>query len=148
MSARYWIDKLGLSKHPEGGWYKRVHTSEKVQSTDRGDRSQLTAIYYLLEAQDYSAWHRIQSEELWAWHAGDPLAILTLTGEQVDTTTLGVDAMQHTVPGKHWFAAQLAHAQHGFSLVSCVVSPGFEFADFELAEREDIPSAWHTLLRS
>lgn len=153
MSAQHWIDKLALERHPEGGWYKRVHTSEKITSTDRGDRSQFTAIYYLLEAGDYSGWHRIQSEELWAWHAGDALTVHTLVGREVSSFQLGVDGLQHTVPSKHWFASELSSTEttsnsHGFALVSCVVSPGFDFADFEMASAEDIPAPWHYLVRT
>ncbi|WP_199671231.1 cupin domain-containing protein [Salinibius halmophilus] len=148
MSAQYWINKLNLERHPEGGWYKRVHTSEKIQPTDRGDRNQFTSIYYLLEQGDYSAWHRIQSEELWAWHAGDTLAVHTLVGDSVATIELGADCLQHTVPAKHWFASQLASKEHGFCLVSCVVSPGFDFADFEMAQDSDIPAAWQHLVRA
>lgn len=153
MSAQHWIDKLNLERHPEGGWYRRVHTSGKIMPTDRGDRSQFTSIYYLLEAGDYSGWHRIQSEELWAWHAGDALTVHTLVGEKVISFQLGVDGLQHTVASKHWFASELASAEtktsgHGFALVSCVVSPGFDFADFEMASAEDIPAPWHHLVRA
>ena len=71
-SARWWIEELQLERHPEGGWYRRVHASEL---TDPAGKPVVTSIYYLLEGHDFSAWHRLKSDELWFFHAGSPLTV-------------------------------------------------------------------------
>ena len=143
MSAQNIIDKLKLIRHPEGGFYRETYRSDHVIVNDRNeDRNLSTVIYYFLEDEDKSRFHRIQSDELWFFHLGEPLEIILIERKQLTTTTLGNDIEQDEfpqvrIPANTWFAAQVKNAK-GFSLVSCVVSPGFDFADFELAKREDL----------
>ncbi|MCJ2179740.1 cupin domain-containing protein [Novosphingobium album (ex Hu et al. 2023)] len=132
------IEKLGLAPHPEGGWYVETWRAE----TAPGVRPGATAIHFLLEAHQRSHWHRIDAAEIWLWHAGAPvtLSIAADDTEPVRHHTLGGDVLageapQVLVPEGHW---QAAAPQGGWTLVSCVVSPGFEFAGFELA----VPD-WH-----
>ena len=135
-----WIDRLDLEPHPEGGYYAETYTAdvvvEEASLPDRyeGDRPTLTSIYSLLEAEDYSAFHRLASDELWHFYHGDPIT-LYLLDEGLETITLGVDRFQAPIPKGTWFAAETApsDADDGYSLVGCDVSPGFAFDDFELA---------------
>jgi len=131
--ARDIIERLGLLPHPEGGWYRETWRAAAAD----GERASATAIYFLLEAGQASHWHRVDAAELWLWHAGSPLTLRTAAGDSgpVAEVSLGPDivadeAPQHLIPTGHWQAAQ---ADRGWTLVSCVVSPAFEFAGFELA---------------
>jgi len=142
MSAKQIIDKLKLIRHPEGGFYKETYRSDHIIVNDKKEnRNVSTAIYYLLEDEDRSLFHRIRSDELWFFHLGEPLEIILIERKQLTTITLG-NHIEHEfpqvrIPANTWFAARVKNAK-GFSLVSCVVSPGFDFADFELAKREDL----------
>ncbi len=139
-----WIDRLDLEPHPEGGYYAETYTSDVVVKEPTlperyaGDRPTLTSIYYLLEADDYSAFHRLASDELWHFYYGDPIT-LYLLDESLETITLGVERLQALIPNGTWFAAETVaqpDAAAGYSLVGCDVSPGFAFDDFELATSE------------
>lgn len=121
------IRALDLTPHPEGGWYAETHRS----AAESGARAHVTAIYYLLQAGERSHWHRVDATELWLWHAGAPLA-LSIAAQ---TIRLGPDIAageqpQAIVPPHAWQAAQSLGA---WTLVSCVVAPGFQFEGFELA---------------
>jgi predicted cupin superfamily sugar epimerase len=145
MGAQDWIQKLGLKPHPEGGYYREVFRSntcipENVSGlTDQGKRSTVTSIYYLLEKDDFSAFHRIKSDELWFFHAGSTLDIHTLSsdqGHQLISLGFNSASLQTVVHANTWFAARLNPIkEENFALVSCVVAPGFEFQDFEMADR-------------
>ena len=133
------IDRLGLLPHPEGGWYRETWRAE----TADGARASATAIYFLLEAGQRSHWHRVDAAELWLWHAGSPLVVSTAAEDAgpVADIRLGPDviageAPQHLIPPGHW---QATEASYGWALVSCIVSPAFEFAGFELAEPDWSP---------
>ncbi|WP_417609875.1 cupin domain-containing protein [Parasphingorhabdus sp.] len=128
------IDRLGLLPHPEGGWYRETWRADAAD----GERASATAIYFLLEAGQRSHWHRVDTAELWLWHAGSPLAISTAPDDAgpVAAMRLGPDilageAPQYLIPPGHW---QATAAEEGWALVSCIVSPGFEFSGFELAD--------------
>ena len=143
-TAGYWIEKLGLQKHPEGGWYREVYLSADVvphtglPAGFRGERSFSTSIYYLLQGNDYSAFHRIKSDEVWHYYAGtSPVEIVAIENGNLKKLLLGNDPetgqkFQLVVPKNTWFAAHLADNK-GFALAGCTVSPGFHFDDFELA---------------
>jgi len=142
--AKNLIEKLGLTAHPEGGYYRETHRAEmQVHSSVHNEtRSAFTSIYFLLDGQNYSAWHRIRCDESWFFHSGCDLEIYTLESERcnqsksISTHTIGAVTgdFQVTISGGKWFAAKPVDPA-GFSFVSCVVGPGFEFKDFELASR-------------
>lgn len=132
------IGHLGLAPHPEGGWYRETWRAE---SREEGARASATAIYFLLEAGQRSHWHRVDAAEMWLWHAGHPLRLLWAAEAEgpVRAVLLGGDVLageapQHLIPAQHW---QAAETDRGWALVSCIVSPGFEFAGFDLA-----PPGW------
>lgn len=127
MTAAELIAALGMQPHPEGGHY--VETWRGAPAAD--GRATATAIYFLLAAGQRSHWHRVDAAEVWLWHAGDPLELRI--GETTIVLGPGVltgERPQAVVPAGAWQAAASAGA---WSLVSCVVAPGFEFAGFELA---------------
>jgi predicted cupin superfamily sugar epimerase len=133
---------LDLAPHPEGGWYRETWRAapESVPDGYPGIRAAATGIYFLLTPGEESAWHRVRSDEAWLWHRGGPLTMLD--GGDADapsdtpaTVTVGPDLAagqvpQHVIPGGHWQSARPAAAAE--TLVSCVVAPGFDFADFTL----------------
>ncbi len=142
MTADEIIAALGLAPHPEGGWFRETWRAE----ADPGARPSGTAIYFLLKAGERSHWHKVDATEIWLYHAGAPLA-LRIAGSDAGparAVTLGADlaggeAPQVIVPRGFWQAAQTTG---DFTLVSCTVSPGFDFAGFTLAPQGfDIPDA-------
>ena len=147
--AATWIRELGLQPHPEGGHFLETYrAADALPATGLparfpGDRACSTAIYYLLEAGQFSAFHRIRSDEVWHFHDGGPLEILVLQESgAMDRLLLGLDAAsgarpQQVVPASHWFAARPLRGTR-FTLASCTVAPGFDFADFEMARRADL----------
>ncbi len=141
------IEQLGLSAHPEGGWYKETWRSQGRADPDGSDRANATAILFLLKSGEASHWHRVDADEMWIWQAGDPLelGIAERNDAAADWLTLGDDVyaghvFQGLVPTGAWQAARPVAppvGAAGYTLVSCVVVPGFEFAGFELA-----PPGW------
>lgn len=128
------IKRLNLKPHPEGGWYRETWRSGAVQPDGRAAG---TAILFLLEAGQRSHWHRVDAEEMWIFQAGSPLLLLTADDGVTLETRLGWDigeSPQHLVRPGEW---QSAEAEDGWTLVSCVVVPGFRFEGFELA-----PEGW------
>ncbi|WP_170366187.1 cupin domain-containing protein [Ruegeria arenilitoris] len=137
MTADQIIDHLQLQPHPEGGWY-----AETWRAGNSG-RPTATCIYFLLKQGEVSHWHRVDATEIWLFHAGAPLILSiseTDTGPATDhmlSPDLSEGAPQVIVPAGHW---QAARSTGDCTLVSCVVSPGFQFDGFELAPAEfDIP---------
>jgi predicted cupin superfamily sugar epimerase len=133
-------EQYDLQPHPEGGWYRETFRSPVTFQPDGypGPRVAATAIYFLLNPGEESAWHVVRSDELWFWHAGGPLTLrFGGSGEQPGaetTATLGTgpgEQPQVLVPAGIWQAA--APLGDVPVLVSCVVAPGFDFADFRLA---------------
>ena len=143
MSAPEIIKKLKLIPHPEGGFYKETYKSDQNVTTNNGiHRNVCTAIYYLLENKDKSLFHRIKSDELWFFHQGNPIEIIFIQNNLISSIILGNDIEkgefpQVRIPANTWFAAKIIN-DSGYSLVSCVVAPGFDFADFQLAKKEDL----------
>ena len=137
MTAQEIIDRLGLIPHPEGGHYRQTWAAENE------GRPTGTCIYFLLAAGERSHWHRVDATEIWLYHAGAPL-ILTMSDseehpavEHLLTGDLARGAPQIIVPEHHW---QSARSTGDWTLVSCTVSPGFQFEGFTLApEGFDIP---------
>ncbi|MGB0411719.1 MAG: cupin domain-containing protein [Pikeienuella sp.] len=141
-TARDLIDMLNLAPHPEGGWFRETWRA----GTDSGERATGTAIYYLLEGDQFSHWHRVDAAEIWLWHAGAPLALtVSPDGHDAETKILGTafdqgQRPQIVIPPHHW---QTAASLGRYTLVSCTVSPGFTFDGFEMA-----PEDWRPTPRS
>lgn len=150
MKARQLIEKLQLLSHPEGGWYRETYRSAETMTTKNGaKRNVCTAIYFLLEEKNKSHFHRIESDETWFFHSGEPLEILLIDGRNLRKVLLGNDILkgempQFTIAARTWFAASIKSGT-GYSLVSCTVAPGFDFADFELAEQEKLSNEFPEL---
>lgn len=136
MTAAEMIERLDLAPHPEGGWYRETWRSE---ATLPDGRAASTAILFLLEPGGRSHWHRVDAEEVWIFQAGAPLCLRTaFEGEPVTATRLcaGAEGVpQHRVRKDEWQSAEADGG--GWTLVACVVSPGFRFEGFELA-----PPGW------
>ncbi|GAB3485092.1 cupin domain-containing protein [Flexivirga lutea] len=127
---------LGLEPHPEGGWFRETWRHPQNVETAYGTRSLATCVLFLLRPGDTSAWHRVRSCELWIWQGGGPVR-LTLGGTgdapaETGSVTLGPGG-QHLVQADEWQLAVPADPDRA-TLVACVVSPGFDFADFSLHE--------------
>jgi predicted cupin superfamily sugar epimerase len=143
--ARAVIERLELVPHPEGGWYRETFRSEIILPQAAlpagypGERRTLTSILFLLPTDARSAWHRVRGEELWIHQAGDELRLAyraALEDTSVHTLRLGMAegaVPQALVPARWWQAATALPGGHGYALVACVVAPGFEFEDFEIA---------------
>jgi predicted cupin superfamily sugar epimerase len=132
MTAAQIIAALDLSPHPEGGWYRETWRAPAGQ----GERAAGTAIYYLLQVGEQSDWHRVDAAEIWLWHAGAPLSLtLSPNGHDAEAHVLGTELgmgqrPQLVVPAGCW---QCATSLGAYTLASCAVSPGFEFAGLEMA---------------
>jgi uncharacterized protein len=179
VDAKYWIEKLGLKVHPEGGYFRQTYKSElriapeasgRAQAVVKGagrteqprlhgSRAASTGIYFLLEGKNFSAFHRLRSDEMWHFYAGSPLVVHVLDpAGEYSSILLGGDpeagqVFQAIVRAGCWFAAKLAQDPHfspnplevecrPYALVGCTVAPGFEFEDFELARREDLEAKY------
>ncbi|WP_394177814.1 cupin domain-containing protein [Yoonia maritima] len=138
MTAEAIIAKLNLQPHPEGGYYRQTWIA------DNEGRATGTCIYFLLKAGESSHWHKVDATEIWLYHAGAPITLSlakTENGPAIDhilgPDVLGDQSPQIIVPTDHW---QAARTTGDWTLVSCTVSPGFDFAGFTLAEPGfDIP---------
>ena len=132
MTADECIRRLGLQPHPEGGFYRETWRSPTVT----GERASGTAIYYLLQRDRGSHWHRVDATEIWHYYAGAPLELsVSRDGVHVETAVLGPDLTtgarpQIVIDADVW---QSARTQGEFTLVGCTVSPGFEFSGFLMA---------------
>jgi predicted cupin superfamily sugar epimerase len=143
------ISHFGLEPHPEGGFYRETYRSaeelgrEALPPRFKGNRVFGTAIYFLLEGTQFSAFHRIQADELWHFYDGCGLHIHVLhPGGRGEVLRLGSDlaggySFQHIVPAGCWFASKPVDEKK-FSFVGCTVAPGFDFEDFELAQRKEL----------
>ena len=128
LNAAETIRRLGLIPHPEGGFYREMFRSaDRVTLADGRYRSASTAILFLLPADNWSAWHRVASDEVWHHYGGAPLRLYRLGAP---TVTLEKDQPQAVVAAGVW---QAAEPVGGAVLCGCTVAPGFEFADFEMA---------------
>ena len=142
------IDLLGMQPHPEGGWFREIYRSADKLGPDHlpgrfsGEHSFSTSIYYLLENYDFSAFHRIKSDEIWHFYLGSPVKLYILKDGKLELILLGDNpeaghVFQAVVPFGCWFAAEVS-VPGSFALLGCTVSPGFEFSDFELAAESDL----------
>lgn len=146
--AKYWIEKLNLLAHPEGGYFNETYRSEerveKNTLPERYDSSRTfgTSIYFLLTTESVSNFHRLASDEIWHYHQGGSATIHMISekGELI-SKRIGPDieageSLHVVIPKRTWFAAEVV--RDGFILVGCTVAPGFEFEDFELAINEKL----------
>lgn len=151
--AEYWIEKLKLQAHPEGGFFRETYRSAQIINKEslpdayKGSRASATSIYFLLRSGEVSVFHRIASDEMWYFHAGNPVQIhfITTRGE-LKSEILGnaiseKQQVQVLIPGGTIFGAEVV-GQSGFSLMGCMVTPGFDFQDFEMLSREKLLSTF------
>ena len=135
------INKFEMTAHPEGGYYKETYRSSTLIETNFGKRPLSTGIYFLLKAGDVSHFHRIKSDEMWHFYGGDPLIVVEIdeSGKLIETR-LGTNILkgevpQYVVKANRWFGSYPADNGR-YSFVGCSVSFGFDFNDFELANRD------------
>ncbi len=141
------IDRLELQSHPEGGYFKEVYrsdgsiTEENLDEGFSGQRNYATSIYFLLTSESFSAFHRIKQDEIWHFYKGSPIKLHIISDVGIySNTIIGNDIEsgqnpQFVVKAKNWFAAEVIDKE-AYTLVGCTVSPGFDFNDFELPERD------------
>lgn len=148
-SAQYWVDKLNLIAHPEGGYYRESYRAELSIAREAlppqftGARLVSTAIYFLLVGENFSAFHRLRSDELWHFYAGSPITVHViepdgsyseiLLGDNPDAGQM----LQAVVKAGRWFASRVQDGK-SFALAGCTVSPGFDFEDFEMGKRAEL----------
>lgn len=150
-NAEQLITRFNLLPHPEGGFYAETYKSkeyilkEHLPERFSGTRSFSTAIYFLLPRGNFSAFHRIKSDECWHFYAGETLLVhLIHPNGNLETIRLGNninegETFQYVVPAGCWFASEPA-PETNFSFVGCTVAPGFDFSDFELAKATELAS--------
>ena len=140
------ISHFDLQEHPEGGYFKETYRSEGeipeelLSNEFEGSRNYSTGIYFLLTSEAFSAFHKIHQDEMWHFYKGSPLTIHMISPDGAySKQVVGLnfdegELPQFTVPKEYWFAAEVNETD-SYSFVGCTVSPGFDFRDFELAER-------------
>lgn len=151
LTAQELVLLYHLQAHPEGGWYKETYRSRELIPSNAlperfsAKRTFSTAIYFLLEKGNFSAFHRIKSDECWHFYSGDPLLVYVLLPDGgLQITELGNNiaagqVFQFVVPANCWFASKPAPSS-AYCFVGCTVAPGFDFADFELADAAQLIS--------
>jgi hypothetical protein len=150
--AQRWIDQLHLQPHPEGGFFRETYRAaltlpQSAVPSHGGERATSTAIYFLLAGDQFSAFHRIRSDELWHFYAGSGLVVHVIEPRgRYRQLLLGSSAdqgeqFQAVVPAGCWFGSSLRQPKT-YALVGCTVAPGFDFADFEMAKRETLAAQY------
>jgi uncharacterized protein len=140
--VRALVEALGLTPHPEGGFYRETFRAPLSVPTPAGNRAASTAIYYLLPAGAFSALHRVRSDEVWHHYDGDPVELHTIDKNgthgvrRLGRDRSGGERPQHAISAGTWQAA--VQIGNRFSLCGCTVAPGFDFADFEMPPRADL----------
>ncbi len=153
MTVDYLVSQLELEPHPEGGFYKETYRAAGIIAQGalpqefEGSRNFATAIYFLIEKNNFSALHKIKSDETWHFYYGDALEVIELDDAgNLKTTRIGPgldrgEVFQYTVKANTWFGSRVANGG-AFSLVGCTVAPGFDFRDFEMASRQTLIGAF------
>jgi len=148
-NSEYWVEKLRLEPHPEGGYFRQTYKADLMVAREAlpagfgGVRAASTAIYFLLEGTNFSAFHRLRSDEVWHFYAGSPLMVEVIEPEGTGSSILLGDdpeagqVFQSVVRAGCWFASHVADWT-SWALVGCTVAPGFEFEDFEMARRDEL----------
>ncbi len=147
--TNYWVEKLNLRPHPEGGFFKETYRSNEIipqnALPDRfsGERSFSTSIYFLLNKDNFSAFHRIKQDELWHFYDGSSLTVHIIDQDGAYfTKKLGKDIDGNETPqvmvyAGSFFAAEVNNKE-SFSFTGCTVAPGFDFDDFEMPDRKEL----------
>jgi predicted cupin superfamily sugar epimerase len=147
--AEFYINKLQLIPHPEGGFYKEIYRSTEeipekyLPARYKGERSYSSSIYFLLEGNSFSSFHRLKSDEIWHFYDGSSVKIYVINQRgKISENILGKDIeqgeeIQFIINKDCWFAAEVLF-KSSFSLFGCTVSPGFDFNDFELGRKENL----------
>lgn len=143
--AKYYIQKLELIKHPEGGYYREIYRANEMFYIEQPKkvlkRNASTSIYFLLDGKQISKFHRLKSDELWHFYDGSTIKLYVINEDgKLITHLIGNDlsygaTFQIVINKESWFAAELLDKK-SFALIGCTVSPGFDFTDFELADRK------------
>jgi predicted cupin superfamily sugar epimerase len=140
------IVQLQLKPHPEGGYFAETYRSNWEVSTDHGSRSLMTCIYFLLTSENFSKFHQIKSDEMWFYHEGSPLTVHVLSKKGYDKLLVGPADQDGHLPYQLVKSGVIfgstVDQEGGYSLVSCVVAPGFDFRDFRLFDAEDLLQKW------
>jgi len=159
MNADEIIKKLELQPHPEGGYFKETYRSSEIIDVESlpkrysGNRAFSTQIFFLLKGNQFSTFHKLNSDETWHFHLGCSVEIISISPDGTLTRTiLGINLYdeqlpQHTIPAGVWFAAKPLELL-SYTLVSCSVAPGFDFTDFELGDKDLLKKQfpWHSQL--
>lgn len=145
--TKYYIKKLDLIKHPEGGYFKEIYRANEIYYVDQPKktikRNASTSIYFLLDGRQVSKFHRLKSDELWHFYDGSAIKLYVINSDgEFSTFLLGNDLgngelFQLVIKKNSWFAAEVMDKK-SYSLIGCTVSPGFDFTDFELASRKNL----------
>lgn len=144
-SAEFWIKKLNLHKHPEGGYYVEMHRSKILVNLPRNEsfRNACTAIYYLLKGDQFCSFHMLKSDETWHFYQGSSITLHIINADgTLNELKLGMNSedseiFQVVVSSGSWFAASV-NDMSSYSLVGCTVSPGFDYRDWTLANVESL----------
>ena len=143
------IKKLNLHPHPEGGYFRETFRSKEIIKKENlpgrysGDRSLFTSILFMIDGKNFSSFHRLKTDELWYYNFGNSLLVTTIDEYgNLSEIILGgsfddEEKLQHLVPAGSWMSASVED-KFGFSVVSCSMSPGFDYDDFELADRKKL----------
>ncbi|HET9774073.1 MAG TPA: cupin domain-containing protein [Nitrososphaeraceae archaeon] len=140
MNSSDWINELGLSKHPEGGYFREIYRSPR----NRNNRALVTSIYYLLDGNDFSSFHKIDADEIWHFYYGSTLTLFSINerNSRLTRKVLGnnykkKENFEIVIESHNWLAAQVNN-KLSYSLVGCTVIPGFEFDYYELGEKDKL----------
>lgn len=137
--------KLGLERHPEGGYFRQTYRSDTIVNIEGydGSRNIATAIYYMLAGSEFAAFHRIRSDEIWHHYAGGPITLYAISGDgKLSRIKIGKDrTLQTVIKAGTWFAASL-NSKRSYCLLGCTVSPGFDYRDCEFGKRDELLSMY------
>ena len=149
VTSKEIIKILELTPHPEGGYFKETYRSKGVIKNNSldfltdGIRNYSTSIYFLLDQMDYSSFHRIKQDEIWHFYLGSTLLLHTINPNgKYDCIRIGNnikngEVLQYVVPAGTWFASEIEN-KNEFALCGCTVSPGFDFNDFEMPDKDKL----------
>jgi uncharacterized protein len=148
-TAAYWIRRLKLKPHPEGGWYREYYRAAgripaaALPARYRGTRAYSTSVFFLLRSEEVSLLHKLHSDELWHWYAGSPLTLHAIDPRgrfrafRLGPGTTLAHTFQAVLPAGWWFGGTVDRPR-SYTLIGCTVAPGFDFRDFELGRHADL----------